>query len=255
MIKEKKLFKKTFVSITLITIILLAIFTAEVLAAESNQAMGSFKLDLPSSISVRKDDYAPIEEVADIIGVRVDWELNKGVIEGYFDRIYFEANNYVIANGQLYLPLNLYEDNFDIYIEIRGNNYYIYKRIIRPRTNLDIVLNTNKERYRRNEDMAVSVLIMNNSDRDVNLRLPSSQEYDLVLTRYNREVWRLSSGKGYLTAMGELKIPANDFKLYTDLINPSEEANIYFGTYELHVEINPSSDNTIKSDPIQIRIQ
>ncbi|MEJ6950146.1 BsuPI-related putative proteinase inhibitor [Natronospora cellulosivora (SeqCode)] len=254
MTKEKRK-TKSIITLIFFSLLLTVIITGGVNAEKMNQIMGSFQVDLPSSVNVRQDEYVPMGEVADTMDVDLEWRLEQGRIEGYFSNTYFRSDVFIIANGNLYLPVHFYADNFDLFIEVRGDNFYIYKRIERPRTNLELVLNTNKGNYRRNEELAVSILLMNNSDRDATLRYPSSKEYDLVLTRFNREVWRKSSQRGHLTIIRDVTIPANDFKLYTALINPSEDTNIYFGTYELHAEISTTSGSTIKSDPIQIRIQ
>ncbi|NLM96584.1 MAG: hypothetical protein GX175_03040 [Halanaerobiaceae bacterium] len=257
---KKRIMKGNALWTILLLFILISAFSLFVNAddEEMGEIMGSFKVDLPGSVSIKSDEYVPIDEVARTMESQLYWELKGGKIEGSFGGIRFSSDKFVLANGQLYLPVNIFMDNFGIHIIIKGDSYHIYKK---PKhdyyysSDLELVINTNKDRYKRNENLAVSILLLNKGKRDIRLQYPSSQRYDLVLMRYNREVWRLSSGKGYLTSVGSSTLRPDEYQLYTELINPSKDAHIYYGTYQLYAEVKTLYGGTIRSKTLDIRFE
>ncbi|MFP4662585.1 MAG: BsuPI-related putative proteinase inhibitor [Halanaerobiales bacterium] len=249
---------KNFKSVIILTILITLLLSITVLAASdevsSNQPAGSFKVDLPASVNVQSDDYVPVDEVASVLDMELDWSLEGNRVNGNMGPFNFRSSKFVIANGHLYIPIDIFLDNFGVRIEIRGNNYFIYNNYQRY-NDLELTINTNKNRYSRDESMAVSILLMNQSDQHVNLRFPSSQRYDLVLKRYNREIWRLSGDQGYTAAMNNIELAPDEFRLNTALITPGDEANLYYGTYKLYAEVKTAHGEVLKSDEIDIRIR
>jgi len=257
--EKKRIMKGNTMWVLLLLLLLISAFSIFVNADEEmGEVMGSFKVDLPGSVSIKNNEYIPIDEVASTMGSKLKWELKSGKIEGSFGNINFSSDRFVLANGHLYLPINIFFDNFGIHIVIKGDNYYIYKKPTPDyyyRPDLELVISTNKDRYKRNEELAVSILLINKGKHDIEVQYSSSQQYDLVLMRYNREVWRLSSGKGYLTSIGSSSLRPDEFKLYTELINPSKEAHIYYGTYQLYAEIKTIYGGTIRSKELDLRFE
>lgn len=255
---NKELVKSNCQKLFLLLLLIFAISICVNANEGMGEVMGSFKVDLPGSVNIKEDEYVPIDEVANTMGSKLKWELKGGKVEGSFGNVKFISDRFVLANGHLYLPINIFIDNFGIHIAIKGDNYYIYKKpepdyYYRP--DLELIINTNKDRYKRNEDLAVSVLLINKGKYDIHMEYPSSQQYDLVLVRYNREVWRLSSGKGYLSSIDSSNLRPDEFKLYTELINPSKDAHIYYGTYQLYAEVKTLYGGTIRSRALDLRFE
>src|SRR5690554_1265341 len=218
------------------------------------EPMGSFKIaPPPKSINIKTDEYVPMNEVASTIGFDFEWSFRQGKVEGNFGNASFSSDNFIIAEGKLYLPINIISDIFGLHIEIRGNNYYVYGRYTHF-YGVDLFLQTNARTSSRRDPLAVSLLLTNESNRPVDLRYTSSKKYDLVLKRYNREVWRLSEGKGFLTVMSSDRLAPGEYKLYTELIDPSKDSFIPRGDYELYAEIT-TSRGAITSNVINLRLE
>ena len=208
-------------SVILLVLCLIMTITGQVLA--ENKPMGSFHIAFPEPLKEKNDDpqYIPIDEVADTIGFELEWKFDNKKITGHFANMYFSSDNYLIANGHLYLPVNIFVNVFGLEIKMKGNNIFIYrKKEILPDLELD--LNINKSSYNRKEPLAVSILLMNKSNRNVTLQHSSTMEYDLVLERYNNEIWRLSHNKHDGTVISINRLYPDEYILYTEIINPSE---------------------------------
>src|SRR5690554_2285740 len=224
--------RRYFLSVILILMLFIGLSITAQADDKDVEPMGSFKIiPPPKSINIKTDEYVPMNEVASTIGFDFEWSFSHGKVEGNFGNASFSSDNFIIAEGKLYLPINIISDIFGLHIEIRGNNYYIYGRYTRF-YGVDLFLQTNARTSSRRDPLAVSLLLTNESNRSVDLRYTSSKKFDLVLKRYNREVWRLSEGKGFLTVMSSDRLAPGEYKLYTELIDPSKDAFIPRGNYE-----------------------
>lgn len=232
---------------------LLMIFVGQVIAKDNS--LGSFHVALPEPLveKGKNHDYIPIDEVADTIGFELEWRLKGQVVEGYLANIHFSSDNFIIANGHLYLPINIFVNLFGLQIEVKGNKYYIYrKKELFPEIKLD--LNINKTSFDKKEPIAVSILVINKSNDSITMRHNTTKEYDLILKRFDREIWRLSENKHYGTVISINRLYPDEYLLYTELINPSEEVYMHYGTYKLYAEITTSNGGKIISDPVEFKI-
>ncbi|MFW6023089.1 MAG: BsuPI-related putative proteinase inhibitor [Halanaerobiaceae bacterium] len=248
--------KKQIIIMVFLLILLIGTLNASAIVFEidDNEPVGSFKANIPNSINVENNDYIPIDQVASTMETELKWSIEGNKIKGSFGDFSFSSDRFVIANGHLYLPINILVNNFEIYIEIEGNNYYIYNNS-KSNPDIEFVINTNKTTYNRQEEMAVSLLLINTSNKEVNLRHSSSQKYDIVIKRYNKEIWRLSDNKGYLQAINNQQLSPDEYILNTELINPGQEKNFYYGTYHIYAEITTRNGGTIKSNEIELKIR
>ncbi len=237
------------VSVFLLSMLLLV----STVSLADNEPMGSFNVKMPKSVDIKSNEYVPLDEVASTIGFEFEWRFNKGKIEGSFGNATFSSDNFIIADGHLYLPISIISDIFGLHIEIRGNKYFIYRRF-QPLYGIDLVLKSHKTKVERNEPIAVSILLFNESNRSINLRYTSGKKYDLVLKRYGREVWRLSEGKGFISVLRTETLASGDYLLYTELIQPAENRYMYRGDYELVAEIN-TTNGTVTSNVVTLTLE
>ncbi|MFW6035935.1 MAG: BsuPI-related putative proteinase inhibitor [Halothermotrichaceae bacterium] len=220
------------------------------------KSMGSFNLKPPKSVTIEQDDFIPIDKVADVLNIQLNWNLSGEKVQGNFGSNHFTSDRYIITSGgKLYLPQKVFSDNFDIHIEIQGNTYIIYKYIDNyQNNNLELVIKTDNKNYKRHDSMAVSILMKNRSNQQINLRYTSGKRYDLVLKRYNREVWRLSEEKGYIDAMNSMHLSPDEYLLYAELINPSDSAYLHNGNYKLYAEVVTNNGQKLTSNVVDIQI-
>ncbi len=250
--------KKINLNVILLTLILCLSLSFLVSADNNkNELMGNFQLQGNRTIRINSKDYVPLEEVARILDYKYDWEREKTKVNGHLNRSNFETESFLIAYGYLYLPLEFYEDLFDLEIIVKGNKYYVYR--IRPPyipiiSDLKLVIQTDKTHYERNEPIAVSLLLLNESNRSYTLRFNSSRQYDLVLKRYNREIWRLSDNMRYTQSLSIEVLKQGDYRLFTNLIEPGRDRFLLSSpVYTLEAEIT-TANGIIISDGVEIDI-
>jgi len=241
--------KKLLVPFILLTLMLLL----SGVSLADNEPMGSFNVNIPQSLNIKSNEYVPLDEMASTLGFEFEWRFKKGKVEGSFGNATFSSDNFIIANGHLYLPIDIITNIFGLHIEIKGNKYYIY-RLYQPLYGVDLVLKTHQTRIQRNEPLAVSLLLINESNQTINLRYTSGKKYDLILKKYGREVWRLSQGKGFISVISTESLSPGDFLLYTELIQPSKNNYMYRGDYELVAEIT-TTHGTITSNVVNLTLE
>lgn len=254
--KGSKTMKRINLKVILLTVVLCLSLSLLVSADNNkNQLMGSFQVQKSQAVKINSKDYVPLEEVARILDYNYNWELVKTKVKGHLNHRNFDSESFMIAYGYLYLPLDFFEELFDIEIIIKGNKYYVYR--YRPYipviSNLKLVLQTDRTHYRRNELIAVSLLLLNQSDRSYTLRFNSSKKFDLILKRYNREIWRLSDNMGYLQSLSFETLRPGEFRLFTNLIEPGNDRYLSSTYYTLEAEIT-TTNGMIISDEVDIEI-
>ncbi len=246
--------KKINLKILVLTIILCLSLSFLVSADNSNRELiGSFELQNNRAININSKHYVPLEEVAEALNYNYDWDRKKTEIDGHLNYQDFETKSFLIAYGYLYLPLKSYEELFDLEIVTRGNRYYIYRNrppYIEASSDLELVLQTDKTQYKRNEPIAVSLLLLNQSELTETLRFNSSKKYDLILKRYNREVWRLSDNMNYMQALTLEVLERNGYRLYTNLIEPYKDSYISRTEYTLEVEMITTNGMVMRDEVV-----
>ncbi len=238
--------KIKFIILITLVIIIISGFSISVEVTTGGE-IGSFTYQSEGPIQRLQDDFIPINRVADALNYRLNWELWQNKVEGNLHNIFFSTSEFIIYRGQLYLPLEFFEPTFGFNIEKRGNRYFIYS-YLELDGELQIDLQTHTNSISSDKPLAVTVILLNNGE-EIDLNFSSSQRYDLVLTRFNREVWRLSDGKGYSAVRGTEKLKRGEYLLFTDLI----ELDFNRGRYNLIAEIT-ASEKTIESKPLTITI-
>ncbi len=236
---------------------LLLILLINNLTMAANVLKGNFFIENNKKIKFTNRELAPFTDVAKILDYNHNWELDKGEIRGHLRSNYFKTDDFVIAYGDLFLPVEFYENKFGIEIVIRGNNYFIY---VSEKFNkserydqFELVINLNKKNYDRYEPIAVTVLLLNKSNEKQLLKFSSGQKYDIVMERYGREIWRLSEGRGYLQSISVSELDAHDYLLYTNLIKPGSDRYLAEAEYTLFAEIN-TTEGSIISNQVEIDI-
>ena len=248
--------KKNVLKVILLTLILCLSFSFLVSGDNNDkQLMGDFRVEKHQSIRINSKDYVPLEEVSQVLDYDYDWQLEDTSVKGHLNNHRFKSDSFMIAYGYLYLPIDSFEDFFDIKIVIRGRRYYVY--IIKQYTpiipDLELVLQTDNTKYKRHEPIAVSLLLLNRSDRTHTLRFNSGKKYDLILKRYNREIWRLSDNMAYIQSLSFEILKPDEYRLFTVLIEPGKDQYLSSSEYTLEAEIN-TTNGIIMSDEVEIEI-
>jgi len=119
---------------------------------------------------------------------------------------------------------------------------------------LDTRVRTNKKTYTLNEEMKVSIIVTNKGQTPVELTFLSTQEFDIVIHKEGREVWRWSSDKMFAMAMGTLVLNPGNKKTYTatwriETENPGEYDVI--GSIKSQPPLSSKKTITIKKTAIQ----
>ncbi len=247
--------KRNYSIVLLLTLILCLSLSFITSAANDNKELvGNFYLQSSQIIKINSNEYVPLEKVAGALDYRHDWDRVKTQVQGHINNRNFEANNYLIAYGYLYLPLDFYKDLLEIEIVKNGNRYYIYRDrpVIQISPDLKLVLQTDKTDYERHEPMAVSLLLINQSNRSFTLRFNNNRPYNLALKRNNRVIWSYSESD-YRTGLSLEILKPGDYRLFTVLIEPGEETYLYRSDYTLEAEI-VSTNGVILRNELKIEI-
>lgn len=98
------------------------------------------------------------------------------------------------------------------------------------RGNLIFTVQTDKEEYKVNEPVRISLKILNCSADPVRLRFNSAQRYDLIVYRNGEEIWRWSSDKVFAMTLGSLMLKPGEGRKYAEIFDTS---GIAAGSYKL----------------------
>ena len=96
--------------------------------------------------------------------------------------------------------------------------------------NIVVTVQTDKEEYRVNEPVLISLKVLNCSADPIKLRFNSAQRYDFIIYRDEKEIWRWSRGKVFAMALGSLLLKPKEERKYTEVFNTSGMA---IGNYRL----------------------
>lgn len=67
-------------------------------------------------------------------------------------------------------------------------------------------IETDKDEYSSGEDVRIQLKVENNGDKPASLTFPTSQRYDIVITKDGKGVWRWAYEKVFAMAITVLKI-------------------------------------------------
>ncbi|MFW5787589.1 MAG: BsuPI-related putative proteinase inhibitor [Halanaerobiales bacterium] len=217
--------------------------------AESEEMVGRFTYKTEGPISRLEHDSLPLEKVADTLDYNFNWDLWQGEVRGNIDDINFTVDDFIVYRNRLYIPIIDIEEILGLRIKKRGHTYYLYQKEKIKGDELELKINTHTDEINRDDPLAVTILLPNNTGEEVELRFSSSQRFDLVLTRFDREVWRLSDGRGYAAVSETKTLEDGEYLLFTELL----DLNVGRGKYELTAEIT-ARDKTITSEPLSLEI-
>lgn len=65
---------------------------------------------------------------------------------------------------------------------------------------------TDKDEYAPGEDVAIRLRVENDSDKPISLTFPTSQRYDIIISKDGKEVWRWAYEKVFAMAITVLKM-------------------------------------------------
>ena len=248
--------------VLLLSLFIVLAFSLLTYAESQKELQGKIHLDNHKKIAMNSKEYIPLEKIADILNSSHNWSLSSNEIHGYLDGDYFTTSDFVIAYGDLYLPLEFFERKFNIMIKISGNNYFVYviKNYFPERTDdLELELNTDKKIYEKNDPIAISILLLNKSNEKKILKFNSSKKYNITVKRNNRVIWNSSKDKAFLQVISYKEIEENGHLLYTTVLNPGKfntENPLFLpsANYSIIVEIETMNKGVIREE-LNIKIK
>ena len=94
---------------------------------------------------------------------------------------------------------------------------------------INILVWTDRDIYRKNEEIKASVKIVNIDKEPLKLEFNSTQHYDFIVLKKKREVYRWSADKAFSMMINSMIIEPSEEKVFTERINP----RLPSGTYRL----------------------
>ena len=105
-----------------------------------------------------------------------------------------------------------------------------------------------RELYAPGDTVQASLVLRNEADTAVALHFFTGQRYDFVVIGADTEVWRWSTGRGFVQMMGEERLEAGDSRSWSErFIAPSAP-----GTYVLEASI--TSQEPSPSASVELRV-
>ncbi|MFW5787912.1 MAG: BsuPI-related putative proteinase inhibitor [Halanaerobiales bacterium] len=231
-------------------VIFISVFSLT-LSADEGELIGSQTIDLSDPVLRIDEDLVPLNDIASNINYSLEWELVEDEVQGSLGDLSFSTSDFIIYQNELYVNHDIFKPELGLEVEMRGNTYYFYRYKSEPEIEeLKLDLQTSETTLERKEPLAVSLLLLNNIGKDIEFYFASSRKYDLVIKRYDREVWRLSEGKVYTQNIIQQELKEGEYLLFTELITP----DLNPGRYNLTAEIE-TTDEIIQSDSVVIKIK
>ena len=216
---------------------------------EDRKMIARLRVNMSDPVLRMNKDFIPLHEVAQEIDYSLNWECSQDRVRGRLGNLNFSTSNFIIYRGELYIHESMFTPAFGLEVEIRGLRYYFYRyQEKEDMERLELKINTHTSSLDKRDPLAVSILLLNNTEDDIEIRFRSGQKYDLVLSHYGREVWRLSEGKGYIQSIIEQELDEGEHLLFTSLIKP----NLDRGRYSLTAEIK-TTEGVIRSDSVTLQ--
>jgi len=139
-------------------------------------------------------------------------------------------------NGHFLVPVEFLSRFLNFEIESYGNLISPGDRSIdESRDNLSLRVYLNDDEFYRNDDLRVSIEIMNTSRNDINLSFNSAHKYNIyVKNRFGRVLYSWADGKIFSQARQNIEIEGRDSLSYEEELNLRQFRE---GNYILEVEI------------------
>jgi len=67
-------------------------------------------------------------------------------------------------------------------------------------------IGTDKDEYSSGEEVRIQIRVENNGDKPANLTFPTSQRYDIIITKDGKDIWRWAYEKVFTMAITVLKM-------------------------------------------------
>ena len=240
--------KKLLLSMTIVLVIL--IISSNIYASQKILKGGDIKLNIePEKITL--DTYIPSDQIREKIDIEIGNFGEDSVILLFKNNHYLisfknglvksnkgnkKLDNYpLLVNGHILLPVEFLVEILDINIIDKNRDKPDYEHDD-VKTNIYI----NKTEYDEDDNMEVSIEIINRTDRTKYLEFSSAKMYDIYIkdTKGNI-IYTWSKNKRFTQAFKEVKISANGIVNYEEKINLSDFDE---GTYYIEATIE-TTDN------------
>lgn len=102
-------------------------------------------------------------------------------------------------------------------------------------------IKANKSSYDLGQSIKFQYAIRNQTSQPITYRFSSSKHYDLWVTLGDKEVYRLSHGKVYLTMMTQMTLKPNETKTFDICWNQkdNDQNQVGPGAYMVHAQLTP----------------
>ncbi len=81
---------------------------------------------------------------------------------------------------------------------------------------LNFSIETDRDEYSSGEDVKILLRVENNDDKPVSLTFPTSQRYDIIITKDGKEVWSWAYEKVFAMAITILKVKPGEALSFED---------------------------------------
>ncbi len=199
-------------------------------------------------------------DITNYLGKDLSWSFVGQRVVGHIDRNSFSLYSPTVVNGHLMVPLDFLRDVLGLYVYWdQQERRIIINRVIyiddpAPKRGIILGLETDKDFYRVGEPIAASLVVLNRSQEKSRLTFSSSQEFDIVLSRGGREIWRWSDDRAFLQVRKTKELGPLDFWQYPVAIPTSGHVYLTSGIYTLE-GILKTRDEPLYSNKVQIEIR
>ncbi len=116
---------------------------------------------------------------------------------------------------------------------------------------LKVKLSTDRDTYISGQNVELSLTVTNISGLLKTITFNSSQEYDFIVCKNGREIWKWSYGKGFLTVITNRQLQSDETLSYPIVWNKTdtEGNNVSVGDYSIYgiLTADPSYYSNIKT--------
>jgi hypothetical protein len=100
---------------------------------------------------------------------------------------------------------------------------------------LELILQTEKAVYQLKEPIAIRLIVTNKTNEVLKLTFSSTQEYDFVVRKEDKEIWRWSRDKIFAMMLNEIILEPNESLVYEERWNQldNEGKLVSPGRYEI----------------------
>lgn len=121
---------------------------------------------------------------------------------------------------------------------------------------LKVTLEIERESYCSGESVPMTLALKNIGDEPLTLRFSSGQQYDFIVARSGKEVWRWSADKVFIQVLGSLTLAPGETREFkqTWQQKDNEGQQVPAGEYEITGLVTTMGTPRPKAGPVPVKI-